>query len=88
MNSCTQILIGYLTNLELWGALCGLVGTIFLFLFGLPPKIDPDGAEYFVTGNTDQNEKNKYEKYKNFSYLGLFFIALSFLIQIIVITQK
>lgn len=77
-----------LSNLNFWSALSGLLGTILTFFFGLPPKVDSDGHSYLLLEGDDENEKKKAKKYKLTSYLGLFFIALSFLIQLIGVTNK
>lgn len=79
------MITGYLTNLELWAAVLGLTGTMILFFFGLPPKVDPEGSTYLILEQGNQEEKRRYKIYKNVSYLGLLLIASSFLIQIIFI---
>ena len=79
-----------LTNQIFWSALFGLLGTILIFFFGLPPRIDPDGHSYLLLESDDEDEKKKAKRYKITSYLGLFFIALSFLLQLlnIIMIQK
>lgn len=71
-----------LLNLNFWSALSGLSGTVLIFFFGLPSKVDPDGHSYLLLEGDNESEKKKAKKYKLFSYLGLFFIAFSFLIQL------
>ncbi|MDO8604052.1 MAG: hypothetical protein Q7K40_01435 [bacterium] len=85
MENYLEILIGYLMNLELWSAFFGLVGTMILFFFGLPPRVNPEGDSCLLLEQTDETEKRKYERYKKLSYFGLLLIAFSFLIQIILI---
>lgn len=85
-----NIIVNLLCNPNFWSALFGLLGTILIFFFGLPPRVDQEGQCYLVTGEIDEEEKKKSEKYKWTSYLGLFFVSFSFLIQMIniVITTK
>ncbi|MFA6608472.1 MAG: hypothetical protein WCT07_01005 [Candidatus Paceibacterota bacterium] len=70
-------------NIDFWGAFCGLLGTIIIFFFGLPPKVDVDGNNYLLLQKTDEKEKVRARKYKKLSYFGLLLIALSFLLQIL-----
>ena len=72
-----------LSNFNFLSALSGLAGTILIFFFGISPKIDPDGHINLICEQEDETEKRKGKKYKIISYLGLLFIALSFLIQLI-----
>lgn len=76
-------MIKILTNINFWGALCGLIGTIMLFKFGLPPKLNPEGHIYIIAEQEDKNEQKKYKKYLKFSYIALGLIALSFLLPIL-----
>ncbi len=74
---------GLLLNLNFWSALFGLSGTIIIFFFGLPPKIDSDGHIHLICEQEDENEKKKAKKYKTISYFGLSLIGCSFLFQLI-----
>lgn len=75
-------------NINFWSALSGLIGTTLIFLFGLPPKVDPEGHTYLVLEQDNKNEKRRAKKYKWLSYLGLLLIGLSFLLQIINLIVK
>ena len=72
-----------LQNLIFWSAISGLVGTILIFFFGLPPKIDRDGHSHLILEQEDQEEKKKAKRYLFMSYIGLILLAISFLLQLI-----
>lgn len=74
-------MLSILSNLDFWSATCGLIGTILIFCFGLPPKIDPDGHQHLITEQIDEDEKNKAAIYKKIGYLGLSLLILSFGLQ-------
>lgn len=82
------MIIKLVTNINFWSALCGLLGTILIFFFGLPPKIDQDGHSYFILEQDNEKEKHTAQIYKKMSYFGLLFIGLSFLLQIINLIAK
>ena len=71
-----------LTNINFWAALIGLIGTLLIFFFGLPPKIDPEGHVYLILEQEDEEEKKKAKKYKLRGYIGILLLALSFLLQV------
>lgn len=77
------MIVAVLTNLNFWSAFCGLLGSVILFFFGLPPKIDPNGHVNLILEQVDKNEIKKGNFYKKAGYLGLFLLILSFLIQTI-----
>ncbi len=64
-------------------AICGMLGTLLIYFFGVPKQIDTGGAIYIVTPNKDENEQKKIAKYKKFGNVGLFLIGISFLLQAI-----
>lgn len=70
-------------NLNFWSALLGLTGTLLIFIFGLPPKIDQDGHIHLILEQEDKGEKNKAKKYKIVSYFGLSLIAISYFLLLI-----
>ena len=72
-----------LQNLNFWSAVFGLAGTIFIFFFGLPPKIDRDGHICLRTEQEDEKEKQKAKIYILASYVGLILLAISFFLQLI-----
>jgi len=61
----------------------GLSGTVLWFFFGLPPQINPKGQSSLLLEQEDETEKKTAKKYYWASYLGLFLIAISFLLQFI-----
>lgn len=70
-------------NINFWSAFSGLVGTIFIFFFGLPAQVNPKGLSHILLEQEDKDERRKAKKYKNLSYIGLSLIGLSFSLQII-----
>jgi hypothetical protein len=72
-----------LSNLNFWSALSGLIGTVLVFFYGLPSKINENGHSNLLLEQEDDNAKKNSKRYKVLSYFGLSLIALSFLIQII-----
>jgi hypothetical protein len=77
-----------LTNLNFWSAIFGLIGSVIIFFFGLPPKIDEDGHVNLILEQEDEVEKKRGKLYKNISYFGIFLITLSFLFQLIAIINN
>lgn len=75
----------FLSNFSFWSALSGLIGSVLIFYFGLPPKIDQDGHSYLLLESTDETEKSKAKIYKKISYFGAFLLVLSFMLQLIAI---
>jgi len=82
-NQISEIVI----NLSFWSALSGLTGAILIFLFGLPPKIDPKGHQHLLLEGIDENEKKKAKTYKKISYFGVLLLIVSFLLQVIISIQ-
>ncbi len=71
-----------LTNIDFWSAICGFIGTIMLFFFGLPPHLNKRGAGFLIL-RCDKKEAEKYKIFLALSYVALGLIAISFLLQII-----
>ncbi len=61
----------------------GLIGSIIIFFFGLPPRVSKDGTISLILEQQDEAEAKKYRLYKKLSYFGIILIGLSFLVQII-----
>lgn len=70
-------------NIDFWSALCGFVGALLIFFFGLPPKFDPEGHIHIIIEQENEEEKEKGRKYKKRSYVGILLLAVSFLLQLI-----
>jgi hypothetical protein len=67
--------------LNIFSACFGVAGTVLIFLYGIPKKIDTGGAPVY-TAAVDQNEKNEIARYKRNGNLGLFCILFSFIFQL------
>lgn len=70
-------------DINFWSAFCGFIGSIFIFFFGLPPKINSDGLIGLALEQEDKDGKAKGKIYKYLSYVGLSLLSLSFILQII-----
>ncbi len=70
-------------NIEFWSAICGFTGSIMLFFFGLPSRINPEGHINLILEQTDKEEVRKGEIYKRLGYVGLLLIVFSFAFQVI-----
>jgi hypothetical protein len=70
-------------DINFWSAFCGFLGSICIFFFGLPPKINSDGLIGLALEQEDEDGKVKGKIYKYLSYVGLSLLALSFILQII-----
>lgn len=62
----------------------GLIGTIMVFYFGIPNKIDDGGCTTLALSEGNQESKKSIQIYKNTSATGLGLIAGSFLINLII----
>ncbi len=72
-----------LTNIKFWAAFTGLIGTLLIFFFGLPSRINPEGHINLILEQVDEEEKKKAKKYKLWSYIGISLLVFSFLLQLI-----
>lgn len=72
-----------LQNLNFLSAFSGLIGTVLIFFFGLPSKIDRDGHINLILEQEDKKEKEIAKKYILLSYFGLGLLAISFLLQLV-----
>lgn len=72
-----------LTDINFWSAFCGFLGSICIFFFGLPPKINSDGLIGLALEQVDEQGIAKGKTFKYLSYIGLSLLALSFILQII-----
>jgi len=72
-----------LFNIDFWSAFVGFLGTILIFFFGLPPKIDQEGHSHLLLEGTDEGEKRRARIYKYISYGGILLLSISFLLQLL-----
>src|SRR6185437_15913755 len=64
--------------------LLGLVGTVLVFLYGVPRMVDDDGVQTLAVAGPSPEKQNKIQWHKNISSLGLGLIASSFIINLLV----
>jgi len=60
------------------------MGAILIFLFGIHPRINPEGHINLILEQTDEKEKKKARVYISISYLGVSLLIMSFLLQVII----
>lgn len=71
------------SQINFWSALSGFLGSMLIFFFGIPPRIDPNGHIYLIAEQEDEDEKCKARLYKRISYLGVFLLGFSFMLQLL-----
>ncbi len=71
------------SNINFWAFFLGFIGTVFIFFWGIPSRIDFDGHDVLVVEQKNKKEKKLIKKYKFLSYIGLFMLGFSFVFQII-----
>ena len=69
--------------MDIVGLALSLAGATIIFFFGLPPRISESGAIHLITEQVDEGEIKKAKKYKVISRLGLLFLAVGFLLQLL-----
>jgi hypothetical protein len=65
------------------GLVLSLVWVLLLFMYGMPYRIRSGGAEYLISEQTDQNEKDLDSKYDKMGWVGLGAIIFGTIFQII-----
>ncbi|MGD8456049.1 MAG: hypothetical protein PVF83_06675 [Anaerolineales bacterium] len=66
------------------GLILDIIGGVMLFLYGLAPRIDPEGRSYlFLNGYDNEEEKKKYKHYKLLSNIGIWLVIGGFIFQLI-----
>ncbi|AUH74262.1 hypothetical protein [Legionella sainthelensi] len=66
----------------------GFIGTVLIYCYGIPNQIDTGGKITLVLEQEDEEEKIKIKKFRRYANTGLLFIALSFLIQVLLSALK
>ena len=65
------------------GLVVDIIGAVLLFKFGLPDSINRKGHIYLITEQNNPEEERKCQQYDRFGKLGLIFIIIGFLLQVI-----
>ncbi len=73
------IIYKLLLNIHFGLLFLGLFGTVMIFFFGLPPKVN-FGGHVYLSAREDEEEKRKEREYKFLSYIGLSLLGLSYLL--------
>jgi hypothetical protein len=73
----------YIWILEIISYTSGFFGTVLIYFFGIPRKLDLDGGMAIIARVADDSkEKREIKKYKFWGNVGLALVAISFLIQL------
>ena len=83
-----MVIYQLVSNVNFLSAFSGFIGTVLIFFFGVSPAINKNGHVNLILEQVDQKEVKKFKFYTYLSRLGLVFIILSFLLQIINIICK
>lgn len=78
-----NLFLKLITSFDFWSAICGSIGTILIFKFGLPPKVDPEGHIPLICEQEDEDKKKKGRKYKKLGYFGIFLIGIAYFLQLL-----
>ncbi len=70
--------------LNVLSPILGLIGTLFIFFFGVPRQLDTRGAIFLALEQSNESEERKTKQYKLLSYVGVLFLFISFLCQLAV----
>jgi hypothetical protein len=65
------------------GLSVSILGTVLVFFFGIPPKIDRQGHSYLLLEQDDESEKAKARRYDSWSRTGLVLLILGFALQLV-----
>ena len=77
-----------LLNINFLSANLGFLGSLLLFFFGLPPKLDIDGYQHLILEQIDKDEKRKAKLYRVLGNIGIILITICFLLQVITIVSN
>ena len=81
MNTNTLLTLLNPVNVNTFGLIFDMLGTILLFKFGLPKEISRSGHSRLILEQEDPEEKKKAENYDKFGKAGIFFLFIGFLFQ-------
>jgi hypothetical protein len=64
------------------GLAANFIGAILIFVYGIPPKLDPAGHQHLVLEQVDEQEKAKAASYIRCSKVGVGLLILGFALQL------
>ena len=69
-----------------YNPIVGLIGSLLIFFFGIPAKTNQDAIIGIESASSpDKTELQNIRRYKRYGKIGIILIALSFLMQILLI---
>jgi|LGVE01.1.fsa_nt_gb hypothetical protein len=71
------------TSISSIGLLLDIAGAVLIFKYGLPEKVDRDGAIYVVSGGEGEKEIQKAKKYDRWAKVGIVCLIIGFSLQLI-----
>lgn len=69
--------------LNIIGLILNILGTVLLYFFGLPNRVDPTGAVNIVGEGVDEEEVQRAKIYGRLSALALSLLGIGFVLQLI-----
>jgi hypothetical protein len=64
------------------GLVLDMVGAFVIWLYGLPPQIDPQGHIHIICEQIDESERLRAQRYIRLSRCGLLLLILGFALQL------
>lgn len=68
-------------GLNIAGLALDIIGVVLVFLFGLPPMVNPEGHSFIVDGTKDETEIQRASIYQHRGQCGLGLVVVGFLLQ-------
>lgn len=75
-------MVGASLVLNVLGLAAGLIGTVLLFFFGLPPDINRHGHQSLILEQIDEAERAKGALFDRLGRIGMGLLFLAFLLQL------
>jgi hypothetical protein len=71
------------TTINSLGLILDIAGALFLFCFGLPPRIDPEGHQHLILEQVDGAEIALGKRYRFLSKVAIVLLILGFIGQLV-----
>jgi hypothetical protein len=74
--------------LNLVGLALNLAGVLVLFRYGMPFHVPTGGAVHLILEQADQAEAELERRYKNYGYIGLIFLIVGTILQMVAVWRS